>query len=211
MMAGRTGGITAALLLALGAPLAGQALRFTGVDFVVARYAASGSVSRYAARRVGPGMIMGGVVANPRTLPATAVVGVGTDWRPWRRADVVAIVAGADAGDGASARLYLLPRFSIGRVGVSATATAYHPIGGAGPRQAAVNPLTVAVRVAPGLHAGLVATLETREGRFPVAGLGPGAQWRGRGWALTVETTAAGVRAPLEVRAAFAILGSRPS
>src|SRR5512134_3735620 len=112
-MAGRTLGTTAVLLLALGAPLGGQSPappRVQGVDFLVARYVATGSASLYSASRVGPGMVVTGVVGNPRTEYRAVVFGGGTRLTLGRGAGVTAVLGGADATDGPSARLYLMPR-----------------------------------------------------------------------------------------------------
>ena len=205
-MASRTGSTTAALLLALGAALRAQAPappRVQGVDFLAARHVATGSGAIYAARRVGLGMVVTGIVRNPRTTYRAVVVGAGTRLVLGRSAGVTAIIAGADATDGHTARLYLMPRLAAGRLIVAATATAYHPLGGESVAQAAVNPLTVALRVRPWLQAGVAAALDMKAGRPAVAALGPSVQLRVAGGTLTIEAVAAGVRTRPEVRGAF--------
>lgn len=205
-MASRTGTLTAALLLALGAPLGGQAPalpRLQGVDFVAGRYVASGSASLYAGNPAGAGMMVTGVVRNERTEYRAVVVGGGTRLALGRGAGVTAILAGADATDGRSARLYVMPRLAAGRLVVTATATAFQPLGGRSVRQAAVNPLTVAVRITPRLQAGVAAVLEMKDARPAAAGLGPSVGLRVPGGTLTIEAMVVGRRTRPEVRAAF--------
>jgi hypothetical protein len=147
------------------------------VDFLAARYTAAGSASLYAARRVGHGMVVAGAIANPRTDYRAVVVGGGTDLVLGPGTGVTAVLAAAGATDGASARLYVMPRLAAGRLALTATA-AYQPLGGESLRQAALNPLTMALRVTPALQLGAAATLEMADGRLPPAGLGPSVQLR---------------------------------
>jgi hypothetical protein len=69
--------------------------------------------------------------------------------------------------------------------------------------EAAINPLTVALRVGPGLQAGVAAALEMKEGRPAAAGLGPSVRLRVPGGTLSIEAVAAGVRTRPVVRGAF--------
>jgi hypothetical protein len=185
----------ALVLLALAGPIAAQSrtARATpcarGVDFL-------------AARRVGHGMVVAGAIANPRTDYRAVVVGGGTDLVLGPGTGVTAVLAAAGATDGASARLYVMPRLAAGRLALTATA-AYQPLGGESLRQAALNPLTMALRVTPALQLGAAATLEMADGRLPRAGLGPSVQLRVPGGRLAVEVLAVGVRTKSEVRGAF--------
>ena len=174
-----------------------------GVDFLAARYTAAGSASLYAARRVGHGMVVAGAIANPRTDYRAVVVGGGTHLMLGPGTGITAVFAAAGATDGPSARLYLMPRLAAGRLGLTATATAYQPLGGESLRQAALNPLTMALRVTPALQLGAAATVEMVDGRLPRAGLGPSVQLRLPGGRLAVEVLAVGVRTRSEVRGAF--------
>ena len=186
--------LTFAALGWCGGPLWGQATppdsttsrRITG--FVIARYVDDGTRSLYGAQRVGPVMLLGGPVRNTRTDVTTTVLGVGAMSRSRGSVRLSAFVAGARSSEGSSLRLYLLPSATLGPVAANATVAAYQPLGsGEGVAQAAVNPLTVALPVAPRVKSGLATIVDVAEGRLVRTSAGPYATVRVPGGALSVE------------------------
>lgn len=188
------------LLLCPGARLDAQSV--AGASFVVAQYKTGSTVSLYAARRVGAGMIVGGLVGNPRSKARTAVVGVGTLVRLTPAASAIVIVGGATGSDGESLRFFVLPKVTEGRLVLRATAACYQPVSGTGARLAALDPLTVSVRVAGRVQAGIAAVATVRAGRGPEVGAGPSVRIPAPGGALSIELVARRSR-PLAARVGF--------
>jgi len=183
-------------------PAAGP--RIQGASFAIARATSTGSMAFYGARRVGPGLAMVGVTANPGTGARALIAGAGSRVRFGATSGVTAIVAGAQSTEGPTLRLYLLPTVVVGRVTVAATATAYQPVGGDAPREAAINPLSVTVRAMPELSAGLAVVVQAAEGRPTRTGLGPALRIRTPAGALCVEFLPFGLPRP-EIRGSFSV------
>jgi hypothetical protein len=131
------------------------------------------------------------------------VLGSGTKIQFGSGNSVTAILAGAAASDGASVRVFALPRFAAGPVLINGTAAAYQPVAGSGVRRAYIDPLTVSVRVAPGLRAGISALVIADQQRPLVLGAGPSAQVRVPGGILSLELIPTTGPHRLEVRAAL--------
>lgn len=200
-------GLTLGMLGAIGATLAAQspqtAPRVRGVSFAYAGYTAGGSLSLYLAQRIGPGMVLTGAVGNPETGYRAFILGGGTHVRLSASAGLTALVAGAGTTDGPSARLYLLPKVTAGRLVVSATAAAYQPLGGRSRRRASVDPLTAAVRLTSRVSAGVVATIEAVDGRSPSTGIGPAVHLQLPGGTLSIELVAERPASRVELRGSF--------
>jgi len=198
-----------ALVMAFGAPARAQMPsssrfpRVVGVDFLVARYTAGATASAYAARRAGAGMAVVGMTFNPETRQRAVIVGGGTHLRLARGTGVTLIVAGASATDGTSLRFYALPSMRAGRVALTATATAYDPLTGTARRKAAIDPLTLSVRLTRGLRLGISGVLNAKQGRLPDFGGGPHVQMRVPGGSLSVETTVMSRSDRVQFRGAF--------
>jgi hypothetical protein len=175
--------------------------RVTG--FVVARYVEDGTRSIYGAQRLGPVMVLGGLLRNTRTDVTTTVFGVGRMSRSHGSVGLSTFVAGAESSDGLSLRLYMLPSARLGVVAANATVTAYQPLGNSDAvAQAAVNPLTLAVRVA-GAKVGLATIADVAEGREGRTSAGPYAAVRVPGGVASVEWMTWHHRARREVRWGF--------
>jgi hypothetical protein len=200
------------MALALGLGPAAQAQvreptgapRIQGANFAIVRATSTGSVAFYGARRVGPGLAMVGVTANPGTGARALIAGAGTRLRINASSGFTVILAGAQSTDGPSLRLYVLPTVVVGRVAVAATATVYQPMGGGAPREAALNPLAVTVRATPALSAGLAVAVQAAEGRPTRTGLGPTLRLRTPVGVLCVEFLPFGLPRP-EVRGSFSV------
>jgi len=177
--------------------------RLTGTSFAVARYKAGSSASLYVASHIGAGMIVAGVVHQPRGNLQTIVIGSGTRARLSRSSAVTVILAGAIAPGGTSLRLYAMPRVTTGLATFSGIAAVYQPLGGRGVQQAIVDPLTVSVPVIFGARAGLTAMIATAERSRPDFGLGPSALVRVPGGAMTVELVARTRSSRLQLRSSF--------
>jgi len=177
--------------------------RLDGASFFVARYTAGSSGSLYAAGRLGAAMVVGGVVHNPRTRYRAVVVGSGTRIQFGSGNSMTVILAGAAATDGASVRVFALPRFVTGPVVVNGTAAVYQPVTGSGVRRAYIDPLTASVRIAPGLRAGISALISADQRRPIVLGAGPSAQVRVPGGILSLELIPTTGPRRLELRAAL--------
>jgi len=177
--------------------------RLTGTSFAVARYKAGSSSSLYVASHIGAGLIVAGVVHQPRGNQQTVVIGSGTRIHLTRASAVTVILAGAAAPNGTSLRLYAMPRAAAGLVRFSGIAAVYQPLGGRGVQQAIVDPLTVSVPVIFGARAGLTAMIATAERSRPDFGLGPSAQVRIPGGAITVELVARTRSSQLQLRSSF--------
>ena len=176
--------------------------RVTG--FVVARYVEDGTRSIYGAQRLGPVMVLGGLLRNTRTDVTTTVFGVGRMSRSHGSVGLSTFVAGAESSDGLSLRLYMLPSARLGVVAASATVTAYQPLGSSDAvAQAAVNSLTLAVRVAPRAKVGLATIADLAEGRDTRTSAGPYAAVRVPGGVASVEWMTWHHRARHEVRWGF--------
>jgi hypothetical protein len=201
-------GVLALAAVGLGTPARAQVPapprgpRVQGAGFAIARATSTGSMAVYAAHGLGPGLAMAGFLATPASGYRAVVGGVGTRVRLGRSSEVVAILTGAQATDGPSVRLYLLPAVGLGRMTASATATAYHPVGATGRREVALNPLTVLVRAVPALRAGVAVVFHAAEERPTRAGVGPALQVRTPVGALSLQFLPFGLARP-EVRGSF--------
>ena len=176
--------------------------RVTG--FVVARYVEDGTRSIYGAQRLGPVMVLGGLLRNTRTDVTTTVLGVGRMSRSHGSVGLSTFVAGAESSEGRSLRLYMLPSARLGVVAANATVTAYQPLGSSeAVAQAAVNPLTLALRVAPRVKVGMATIADLAEGRDARTSAGPYAAVRVPGGVVSVEWMTWHHRARREVRWGF--------
>lgn len=201
--------VTAALGVG-GAPLTAQSRgpqpttpRAQGVSFAFTRYAAGGSLSAYLAQRIGPGMVLAGAVGNLHTHRRTAIIGGGTHLALSEGVGLTALLAGAGATDGSTARLYLLPRLTAGRLLVTATGAVYQPLDGRSRRQASINPLTATLHLTRGVRAGFAATVEGSEARPASAGAGPAVQLRLGGGTLSIEAILGALHSSTEVRVSW--------
>src|SRR5262245_43555763 len=97
-----------------------RAQRPSSGSFALARYTTAGSASLEAAIRVGPGLALGGVVANTRTNSYTTLLGAGARARFTRSVSARVFVAAAHTPTDYQARLYVLPRATVGRATLSA-------------------------------------------------------------------------------------------
>jgi hypothetical protein len=177
--------------------------RIAGTSFLMARYKAGASFSLYAAQRLGAGMVLAGVVGNPETGYRAVILGGGTHVRLGRRDGVTVLLGGAQASDGTFLRLYVLPKFATGRMLAKATGTFKQPLGGKGLRDAAVDPLTVSLRVSAVLRVGLSGVLSVAERRPVDWGMGPSANVRVPGGSVALEIISRAGLHRLEVRGAF--------
>jgi len=178
----------APLLLGLAAARAfGQALpgretpggiRLRGEDFVLARYAATGTASLYGGTRLGRLTLAGGLIVNTKTDARTAILGGGTRIRFTRGVELGLIAAGASVPDGAQARLYLMPRLVRRPFAFSGTATLIEPVHGHTARQLTINPMTIGVRLLPKLQIGATAVEEWTAGKPSRFRTGPMVQVR---------------------------------
>jgi hypothetical protein len=194
------------MLSGLAGPLAGQtgapsSVGLRGMNFVVARHTVGGSTSLYVGQRIGRGILVGGGTRNPRTRNHAVVLGGGTQLAAGRGIRLTAIAAFAEASDGSSLRLYLLPRIVTGRVSVTATASAYQPVGGDALAQASINPATVVYRISRRVKAGGAVALDAVRGRRGRAGAGPTIQVRLPRGELSLEAIAS--REKRELRLGF--------
>lgn len=147
--------------------------RFRGESFVLARYATTGAGSLIAAARVGSGTIVGGVTGNRHAGPLTPIVGLGTTMYYARGASTGVIVAAARETEALQARLYVMPKASFGAFRVSAISMVSKPVSGEAETRITVNPLTMGLRVAPGVQVGGF-TVADRRARGPFRyGSGP--------------------------------------
>ena len=202
------GAITALALS--GRPLLGQGTRHDSTTsrpttgFVIARYVEDGTRSIYGAQRLGRVMVLGGLLRNTRTDITTAVLGMGAMARSHGGVRVSTFVAWAESSEGPSLRMYLLPSATLGRLTANATVAVYQPLGsGEAVAQAGVNPLTVAMRVAPRVKAGVATNVDLAEGRDARTSAGPYAAVRVPGGVVSVEWMTWYHRARREVRWGF--------
>ena len=197
-------------LVGSGRPVLGQGTRHDSTTsgrttgFVVARYVEDGTRSIYGAQRLDRVMVLGGLLRNTRTDITTAVLGVGTIARSLGSVRLSTYVAGAGSSEGASLRMYLLPSATLGVLTANGIVTLYQPLGSSDAvAQAAVNPLTVALRVAPRAKAGVATIADWAEGRDPRTSAGPYAAVRVPGGVVSVEWMTWRHRARREVRWGF--------
>jgi hypothetical protein len=195
--------------LASGAKLPAQTVtprvapRLAGASFVLARYTAAGSASAYGARRFGAGMAVVGVVGNPTTRYRAVILGGGTRLRIGRHDAVTVLLAGAQATDGTSLRLYVLPAVAAGRLRASATGVLKQPLGGEGRREVSMDPLTVSLPITRFLRVGLTGVLSAQQGRAVDWGVGPSVHLRALGASLSLEVVSRAQSQHLQVRGAF--------
>jgi hypothetical protein len=159
--------------------------------------------SLFVARRVGPGMAVAGIIANPVTHYSAFVVGTGTRVRLASSAGATVMVAGASASDGSSLRIYVIPALGLGRVVVNAITASYQPLSGRNRAQLLVDPVLVTAPVTRGVRAGLAGVFVATHGVPPDYGVGPSLQVRVPGGALGLELVARHRRAGPELRGAF--------
>jgi hypothetical protein len=164
-----------------------QAPRPSSGSFVLARYTSAGSASMYTAVRVGPGLALGGVVANTRTNTYTTLLGVGARTRFTRNLSARVFVAGAHTPTDVQARLYVLPRATAGRVTMSAIGMFAQAFRRDGAHQISANPLSLGLRVAPSLHVGASLVADQVQHRRLRSGAGPSVQVRLPYVALSVD------------------------
>jgi hypothetical protein len=162
--------------------------RLRGESFILARYATTGAGSLIGAARVGSGMLVGGVTGNRQAGPLTPILGVGTRMQFTRGATTGIIAAVAREKLATQARLYLMPRASIGALRVSAIGMVSRPVSGEGRTQITVNPFTMGLRVAPRLQVGGFTVADQRfRGAFRY-GSGPSVHMRFAPIVLSVES-----------------------
>jgi hypothetical protein len=164
-----------------------QVQRTGSGSFALARYTTSGSASLYTAVRVGPTLALGGVVANTRTNSYTTLLGVGARARFAHSVSARVFIAGARTPADFQARLYVLPRATAGRVTMSAIGMFAQPLRSDGAHQISANPLSLGLRITPGLHVGSSLVLDQVQHRPLRSAAGPGVQLRFRGVALSVD------------------------
>jgi hypothetical protein len=187
-------------LLCHGARLDAQTV--TGASFVVLQYKTGSTVSLYAARRVGAGMAVGGLVGRPGSNSRTAVAGLGTRIRFSPGAAAIVILAGATGSDGESLRLYVLPKVTAGRIALTGTTAVYQPLGGAGARLASLDPLTLSVRVVGRVRAGIAGVATARSGRGLTFGAGPSLRVPASGGTFALELVSR-QSGPMMIRVGF--------
>lgn len=203
------GGAALVAALARGTELRAQprtprmAPRFAGTSFVLARYTAGASLSVYGAKRCGAAMAVVGIVGNPETKYRAVIVGGGTGIRFGTHAGVTALLAGQHASDGASLRLYVLPRAAVGRVQATATGALKQPLGRGGRREASIDPLAVTLRVSGAVRVGITGVVSVAEQRAVDWGVGPSAHLRVPGGFISLEIVSRAQSDHLEVRGAF--------
>ena len=162
--------------------------RFRGESFVFARYATTGAGSLIGAARVGRGMIVAGVTGNRHAGPLTPIVGLGTTMHFARGASTGVIVAAAREKEAMRARLYVMPKGSFGAFRVSAISMVSKAVSADRGMQITVNPLTMGLRVAPGVQVGGF-TVADRRVRGPFRyGSGPSIHVRFAPIVLSIES-----------------------
>ncbi len=159
-------------------PAARPTPRIQGVSFVTAQYQLGGSISAFAARRVGTMMAVAGASENPRTGNRTAVVAAGTRVRFGTSSSLVVMLGGAAGSDGWSIRLYAVPHFARGSMSVSGTANFVLPLNSAGAHQVSANPITASVKVAGTVRTGVATVIQATEEKPLRVGAGPSVQFR---------------------------------
>ncbi|HET7372638.1 MAG TPA: hypothetical protein VFJ20_04610 [Gemmatimonadaceae bacterium] len=166
----------------------GMLSRARGESFIFARYATTGAGSLIGAARVGSGVIVAGVTGNRHAGPLTPIVGLGTTMHFARGASTGVIVAAAREKEALQARLYVMPNASFGAFRVSAISLVSKPVSGVGKAQITVNPLTMGLRVAPGVQVGGF-TVADRRVRGPFRyGSGPSIHVRFAPIVLSIES-----------------------
>lgn len=166
----------------------GRLARARGESFIFARYATTGAGSLIGAARVGSGMIVAGVTGNRHAGPLTPIVGLGTTMHFARGASTGVIVSAAREKDALQARLYVMPKASFGAFRASAISVVSKPVSGEGKAQITVNPLTMGLRVAPGIQVGGF-TVADRRVRGPFRyGSGPSIHVRFAPVVLSIES-----------------------
>jgi hypothetical protein len=164
-----------------------QAPRPSSGSFALARYTTAGAASMYMAIRVGPGLALGGVVANTRTNSYTTLLGAGARTRFTRNVSARVFVAAAHTATDFQARLYVLPRVVAGRATMSAIGMFAQPFRSDGAHQISANPLSLGVRVTPSLHVGASFVADQVQHRALRSGAGPSVQVRLPFVALSVD------------------------
>jgi len=190
-------------MLAAQAPLPAPPPRLMGASFLAARYRVGASGSLFVAGRIGPGMAVAGIIANPETHYGAFVFGAGTKVRVASNAGATVIAAGASASDGGSLRLYVMPAAGFGRLSVNGITAVYQPISGVNRAQLLVDPLLLSTRVAGGVRLGLAGVYIATDGKLPDYGAGPSMQVRLPGGALSLELVSRTRRMGPELRGAF--------
>lgn len=164
-----------------------QVPRVRGESFVYAGHSTTGVTSLYGAARLGSGLVLAGLVVNRETNSYTAVVGAGTRVSLGGHAAARLIAAGARTREDVQARLYVMPRASVGAFRMNALGLLSQPVGSHASRKVSLNPLTLAVRVSPAFQVGASAILEQVEGRPLKSAAGPSVQIRLPRGVLSIE------------------------
>src|SRR5262245_15486670 len=161
-----------------GRETAAGGIRLRGEDFVLARYAATGTASGYVGTRLGRLTLMGGLIVNTKTDARTAIFGGGTRMRFRRGVDVGLLAAAASVPDGVQTRFYVMPRLVRRPFSFSGVVTYIEPVHGHTARQLSLNPMTFGVRLLPKFQLGASAVEEWTAGKPSRFRAGPMAQVR---------------------------------
>lgn len=189
--------------LSAGSPCPpGRGVCLEGTRFALVQAASAGSVALYATEGMGPVMVMAGGVTTPATGYRAVVLGGGTRLRVGSASGVVALGGVAHATNGRSARLYLLPSVTAGRLNVAATATALLPLGGSSRREASLNPLAVTWSLGPAVAGGAAVAVKAVEGSPARTAAGPAIRLQTPAGALSAQFLPIGLPRP-EVRGTF--------
>jgi hypothetical protein len=152
---------------------AAQSPEVTPLNFVFARFASRSSHTLYAGYGIGRGVVIAGMVQNPRTGYREIIAGAGVQVFPSRRNGTTIVLAGADATESAYLQLYVVPSLTLGSVSVTGTVEAYQPLERSGSRQLGINPVTAVVRLQRRLSAGATYLLSAAEGEPLQQAAGP--------------------------------------
>jgi hypothetical protein len=151
--------------------LTGREVLAQGLEFAVARFASHSSHTLYAGYQVGPGLLFGGVLQNPRSAYREALFGVGRAFGQSGRAVTVGVAA-ATTSAGNYAQLYVLPSIGVGALSVDATITAQAAFAG-GPAELYLSPATATAPVGSLLRVGATWAYAGTFGRSGEHALGP--------------------------------------
>ena len=131
-----------------------QSSAVTPLNFIFARFASRSSHTLYAGYGIGRGVVIAGMVQNPRTGYREIIAGAGVQVFPRRRSGATIVLAGADASESAYLQVYIVPSLALWSIAIAGTVEAYQPLERAGSRQLGLNPLTAVVRIHGPLSAG---------------------------------------------------------
>jgi hypothetical protein len=172
-----TGLIAAVLLLCAGLPCQSYAQESTGSGprFQIFRYASRSALGIYTGYSVGPVLMVGGMLVNPRTEYREAMAAVGVPLGV-PGGDVTIAVAGAHANTGWYAQLYLSPSLRFGAIAASATFQLAQPLEATGSRGLYASPVNVLLPLNRSWAAGIGYYGSIEAGSDPYHGVGPALQ-----------------------------------